>query len=186
MNKTIWKDIKGYEGLYQVSNKGEVKSLVKGTLMKPFDNGRYLRIGLYKEGKQKKFLIHRLVAETFIPRIAGKPQVNHRDLDTKNNSVENLEWVDGKENVRHAIDNISGRAEYLKSTMSEVGKEHYIHGVQASKKSVKQIDINSGETLNIFESAREAGRRTGSRYKNISQVCKGQKKTHNGYKWEFV
>jgi len=96
----VWKDIEGYEGLYQVSNLGRVRSfhgdsekIMKQTLQKG-----YLRITLLKNKKQKRFLSHRLVAQAFIPNPENKPQVNHIDEDKTNNRVDNLNWMTSKEN----------------------------------------------------------------------------------------
>lgn len=93
-SKEIWKDIQGYEGLYQVSNLGRVKSLYKGgTILKGSVNNRgYHIVMLYKGGKYKHLLIHRLVAQAFISNPQKLPQVNHKDEDKFNNSVSNLEW----------------------------------------------------------------------------------------------
>lgn len=102
--KEIWKDIKGYEGLYQVSNIGRVRIIVSrrrstvGHIMKPWLKRGYLKVGLVKDGVQHNHFIHRLVAETFIPNPLNKPQVNHIDEVKTNCSVENLEWVTNKEN----------------------------------------------------------------------------------------
>ena len=104
----IWKDIKGFEGLYQISNYGEVKSLmfINGVIKKPrekflFKSTRsgYYVVNLCKNGKRISKQIHRLVAEAFIPNPDGKKIVNHKDYNRKNNYVENLEWVTQKENV---------------------------------------------------------------------------------------
>lgn len=113
--KEIWKDIKGYEGLYQVSNLGNVKSLAKIIHMKKYDkktedkilkldlNKRgYLYIALCKNAKYKKFRVNRLVAETFIPNPKNLPQVNHIDRNVLNNNVNNLEWCTNIENMKHA------------------------------------------------------------------------------------
>jgi hypothetical protein len=183
----IWKDINGYEGLYKVSDKGSVFSVKANKVMAPFDNKGYKRISLYKNNKPIKKLVHILVAEHFI---SEKPfngaQVNHKDLDRKNNEVNNLEWCDGSTNVRHCIENYENRSENLNRAMSVIGKEFHMIGVEASKKPVKQIDIESGKIIAVYESARDAAKHTGASYKNISQVCNGQKKTHKGYKWAFA
>ncbi len=114
----IWKDIKGYEGLYQVSNLGRVRSLdhiyitkcgkrmlVKGQMKKPSsDNDGYMFVLLRRNGKQKRCAIHRLVAKAFITNQYNKPEVNHIDAVKSNNRVDNLEWVTGKENIQHAMD----------------------------------------------------------------------------------
>lgn len=181
----LWKDITNYENLYQVSRTGKVRNN-KGNIVKPFDNKGYERVQLYKDGDTKNFLVHRLVAETFLPIVEGREQVNHIDLNRKNNHIDNLEWVNGSENVRHAVNNIPGRLEDLQETMSDIGKKYNHIGVEASKKRVAQIDRGSGATIAVFESAREASRITGANYRNISQVCRGNRKTHMGYKWSFV
>ena len=109
MDKEIWKDIEGYEGLYQVSNLGRVKSLdridcrgqhLKGKLIKPLPTKQeYVRVGLCKNGIRKHFMIHRLVAQAFIPQHIT---VNHKDGNKSNNTVDNLEWLSQKENNIHA------------------------------------------------------------------------------------
>ena len=113
MNKEIWKDIKGYEGIYQISNLGNVKSLqridsnnhlVKEKILKSSSNGigkGYLWVKLGRKGKKEK--IHRLVAKAFIPNPNNKKEVNHIDGNTHNNKVDNLEWVTHKENCLHCV-----------------------------------------------------------------------------------
>ena len=156
-----WKDIKGYEGLYQVSNLGEVKSLnYKGTgkekILIPYTTKKgYKRIGLCKGGKQKQKQIHRLVAIAFIPNINNYPQVNHIDENKANNCAWNLEWCDNKYNANygHRNNNI---------------KEN--HG-----RIRKVICINTGK---IFNSAKEAAyfinQINGG---HIIDCCKGKRKT---------
>lgn len=111
----IWVDIEGYEGLYQVSNFGRVRSLdrigdngriYKGVTKALSDNGRgYLQVNLKIKGKQRNLYIHRLVAQAFIPNPENKPEVNHIDGDKSNNFVSNLEWVTHVENVKHCFEN---------------------------------------------------------------------------------
>lgn len=116
----IWTDVVGYEGIYEVSNTGLVRthrnkvtySKLHGErrwkqriLKDKTPNGRDVRVALWKDGKPKDFLVHRLVAEAFIPKIEGKEHVNHLDGNPKNNHVSNLEWCDYKENANHAFNN---------------------------------------------------------------------------------
>ena len=118
MNKEIWKDIKGYEGLYQVSNFGRVKSLTKyhktkkgyfskERILKLIRNERgYLLVGLCKNWKKQKVFVHRLVAETFIPNPNNLPQVNHiNEFEKDNNSIDNLEWCTCKYNCNYGTRN---------------------------------------------------------------------------------
>lgn len=102
MEKECWKDIKGYEGLYQVSTLGRVKNYKTNRVLKPSINkDGYLFIILYKHKKQKNVLVHRLVAQAFISNLENKPQVNHLDEDKQHNMVEKLEWATPKENINH-------------------------------------------------------------------------------------
>ena len=136
----MWKDINGYEGKYFVSDDGRIRNSL-GDELSPYTTKKgYLRIGLYKEGSTKNFLVHRLVAEAYIDNSMNFKEVNHIDLNKKNNHVKNLEWVDGSKNVQHAVKNIEGRKEHLQETMSEVGKKYNHIGVEASKKPVEQIN----------------------------------------------
>ena len=107
----IWKDVAGYEGFYQVSNKGNVRSVARkdsigrkrdGRILKPrYDKDGYLNVGLCKNGKSKTKNVHRLVAESFIPNPKGFLEINHKDESKSNNRVENLEWCTREHNMNH-------------------------------------------------------------------------------------
>jgi len=98
----IWKDIKGYEGYYQVSNIGRVKTVKTETIKKPHISNKYFSVGLSKCGIHKIYRIHRLVAEAFIKNKYNKSTINHIDGDNFNNRIENLEWMTLRENKEHA------------------------------------------------------------------------------------
>lgn len=114
----IWKDVVGYEGLYQISNLGRVKSLARkidhvkyiedrgDVIMTPFLNKNgYFTVMLHKNRKKKQHRIHQMVARAFIPNPLGKEMINHIDCNTQNNRVENLEWCTNSENQLHAMAN---------------------------------------------------------------------------------
>lgn len=104
--KEIWKDIKGFEGLYQVSNYGRIWSCRRGNYKIPdYNNCGYMRVQLSVKKKRYRFFLHRLVAETFLPNPDNKTQVNHKDCDKTNNYVGNLEWTTPSENMTHAYIN---------------------------------------------------------------------------------
>lgn len=126
-----WKDIKGYEGKYQISNMGNVKVLVKWcgnkskskwiketSIMKPTDNGHgYLIVGLIDDQhKKKNHYVHRLVAEHFMEKPNGKDVINHKDFNKHNNDIDNLEWVTQKENVEYSRPNMMKRHKSYTST----------------------------------------------------------------------
>lgn len=113
--KEVWKDIKEYEGYYEVSNLGNVRSkeryvktggggkrLISSKIKNPFLNKRgYLRVQLFKNNRKKNFRVHRLVAQAFIENPENKLEINHKNLNKKDNIVSNLEWVTGEENRLH-------------------------------------------------------------------------------------
>jgi len=104
-DKQVWKDIKNYEGLYEVSNYGNVRSLKYGKIkyLKPADDGNgYYFVNLSKNGIVKNFKIHRLVANAFIPNPNNLPQINHKDEDKTNNKANNLEWCNNQYNTRYS------------------------------------------------------------------------------------
>lgn len=119
-----WKDVKGYEGLYQISNLGRVRSFIEAgshrrcdeprILKTPVSSGTGYRVcGLYKNGVRKTALVHRMVAEAFIDNQDNKPQVNHKNGARDDNRVDNLEWVTCSENVKHGFSH-NGRISPMK------------------------------------------------------------------------
>lgn len=112
-----WRAVPGYEGLYEVSNMGNVRNVRRNTLLKlSKTNDGYIQVWLYKNGIRNRFQVHRLVCQAFLPNPDNLPQVNHRDEVKINNRVENLEWCDGKYNVNYGT-----RQERYRNTMLEKG-----------------------------------------------------------------
>lgn len=183
IDKEVWKDIKGYKGLYQISNTGKVKSLPRelwngsGYFIKPEavlkpnpQVSGYLNVHLYKDKVRKPFAIHRLVAKHFIGLPEDKKEVNHIDGDKTNNNVDNLEWLSGKENMRHAIEN--GLWKSMKK--GEGGK------------TVKQFDLD-GKYIATYPSTTMAGEQFSKHASSsIARACRGEYEVSYGYKWEYA
>ena len=171
-----WRDIKGYKGLYQISNTGNVKSLDynhtgKEGIMKAQDNGDgYLYVNLWKEGKMKSCTIHRLVAIAFLPNPNNLPEVNHISEDKSDNRVENLEWC-----TRLYNNTYNDRAK-------KAGKKQ--RNDPNKSKAVVGIHKINGLILE-FPSAMEASRQTGIDQGNITRCCKGKLKSAGGYYWMY-
>ena len=170
-----WKEIDGYEGLYEVSDLGRVKSFWHGKerILKPGKNTcGYLHVSLFKDGKVKQPKIHRLVAEAFIPNPDNLETVNHKDEVKTNNAVSNLEWMSIKDNLNYGTHN---------KRVSEAKINH-----PSLSKKVQMFDKSTGELLATFPSTHEAGRVTGIYHQNISQCCKGKYKSAGGYIWRYL
>ena len=166
-----WLDISGYEGLYQISNFGRVKSFYfkNPRILKPHKVKGYSNVELYKNKKKKQFYIHRLVMENFCPiENMNVLDVNHKDEDKSNNHISNLGWMTYKDNL-----NYGSRAE--KARMKMQGKNSSL------SKKVRCIEKDV-----IYEALREAERQLGIPATNISRACKGKIKTAGGYHWEYV
>lgn len=146
----IWKDVVGYEGIYEVSNKGRVRTHKdKVSWSKRFKkwrhwkqrylkdktpNDRDARVALWKDGKPKDFLVHRLVAFAFIPKIEDKNCINHIDGNPKNNNVENLEWCNHSENNKHAFETGLMTTNMKVKLINQIGVEYeFISMSRASK-----------------------------------------------------
>lgn len=176
-----WKDIEGYENLYQVSNLGRVKSLNfkrsgKEKIMKSHVNKvGYVAISLYKSGKDKIHTVHRLVAKHFIPNPDNLPQVDHINTNRTDNRVENLKWCTNEENSNNTI---------TKEHMSEGQKGKY--GANSNRsKVILQYDLN-GNFIAKWYGALEIERVLGFKTKHISDVCLGRRKTCHGYMWKYA
>lgn len=173
----VWADIEGFEGLYQVSSEGRVRSLdrearhwqggvriVKGKEMKPEMNNRgYLQINLSKEGKKRRLYVHRLVWMTFNGTIPDGLQVNHIDEDKTNNKLENLNLMTPKQNSNWGTRN-----------------ERF-----AKAQSKPVVAFDKGENVVFeFSSANDAGR-NGFNRRHLLACCRGERKTHRGYSWKY-
>lgn len=167
-----WKSIVGYEGLYEVSDQGRVRSLNwhRGNQVRVLRPGKnphgYLQVLLSKDGRQKSFYVHRLVAIAFIPNPQSFSEVNHKDENKENNAVQNIEWCDRSYNINYGKRN------------QKVSK--------AISKPVQQIDFRTGELLATYKSASEAERQTGIRRECIGSVCHNRCKSAGGYFWRFA
>ena len=174
----IFKDIVGFEGIYQISNFGQVRSLekivegkngckrlLKEKLLKISKNGiGYLYVCLHKDKKQYIKKIHRLVAETFIPNPENKPDVDHINTIRTDNRVKNLRWCTRKENCNN------------KKTLKNYSK--------AKSKPIIQLAKN-GRFVKRYDSATDCQRQTGFNHSHICSCCKGERKTSNGFKWMY-
>lgn len=170
----FWKDIKGYEGVYRVSNLGRVKSLDRidssgkkrsGRMMKPGYVGKgYLQIQLHINGKPKHFRVNRLVAQAFLPNTDNKPQVNHIDEDKTNNRIDNLEWTTSTENINFGSRN------------SKVAK--------ANSKPIKVIYRDN--TYELWDSATEFAKEFGISQGYINDVLRGRHETAYGMRFVYA
>lgn len=164
--KEIWKDIKGYEGKYQISNLGNVKTLKRNKILKPNKSGEYDYVILYMNGKGKIKKIHRLVAENYIENPNGLECVNHKDENKRNNVVNNLEWCTKQYNCNYGKRN---------EKMSKSNSKYKI--VQKNK---------IGVILKIWKNIWELEHNTSYNKSVIRQCCKNRCKTAYGYKWEYM
>ena len=156
-----WKPVKDYEGLYWISDLGNIKS-AKGLKRKATQINGYEYVTLYKNGKQSHKLIHRLVAEAFLPNPDMLPEVNHISENKLDNSVNNLEWCTHKYN-------------------HNFGTGHD----KSAEKQGRKVKLE-GEIVKIHESVREAARSVGKSHKDIYNVCNGRRNTSSGFRWEYA
>ena len=182
-NNEIWKSVVGYEGIYEVSNLGNVRSVdrkvkrgnvivfVHGTIMgKHKIKGNYLRVHLSKRNKTKFVLVHRLVAEAFLPNPKNMPQINHKDCNPENNNVTNLEWCTQMYNNHYGerILNVSKKL---------------VNGVRC--KQIARCDLQ-GNIIEVYPSVAECHRRNSTFLPSrIYECLHGHSFTHKKYKWKY-
>lgn len=173
-----WKSISGYEGLYEVSDLGRVKSLGNNKSRKEKilklgkDTGGYLYVNLWKDGHGKNMLVHRLVAEAFIPNPNNLATINHKDEVKTNNIVNNLEWMSKRDNLNYG-------------TRNKRSAEARLNQPSASKQ-VQMFDKSTGELLATFPSTHEVERIMGIPQSNVCACCIGKYKHAGGYIWKYL
>ena len=160
MGTEVWAQIKGYEGLYWISNFGRVMRKKK-ILSNAVANGYYF-VHLCKDGFVAKKYVHRLVAEAFVPNLDKKPEVNHIDGNKKNNNTDNLEWCTQQENVKHAYT-------ILRRSLSG-----------SCKKKIKTVCVDEQNRTKVFESINEASRQIGISLSKVYWAIKTKKRI-NGF-----
>ena len=186
--REIWQDLKNYEEYYKISNRGKLKrkarfrydkirnrkNYFKESLVKLSDNGHgYMMVRLYPD--YKPHYVHRLVANNFIPNPLNKKEVNHKNGNKLDNSVNNLERVTPKENMLHL-----SKVLKTKYNLSGLNKSR-----EKQKKKVCSMDSN-GKIIKIFESISEAGRFMKANPSGISGCCQGKNKTCKGLIWKYL
>lgn len=185
-NTENWKPVKGYEGIYEVSDLGRVRSIdrvrvfktgravpLKGVLRKYCTDHRgYFRVMLSNWGKKEhSCLIHRLVAEAFIPNPDGLPEVNHKDENKANNRADNLEWCTHRANSRYGSRGARISAWHLQNSPRRV--------------AINQLTMD-GQYIQTFPSQAEAARQVHGSQGTIASVVGRKKKSAYGYKWEYA
>jgi hypothetical protein len=184
-NREIWKDVPGFRGIYQISNKGRLKSfkqLKEGKIMSLTNkNGDYLSVVLASKNKKRSVKIHQLVAEAFVPNYYHYPHVHHIDGNKQNNDALNLEWVSAKDHVRRTM-----------AQNSECILGMVIYNSFTRPGEIQQCSLD-GTPLKKFINAVEASRVTGVCDRNILQVANQTeykpgktRKQAGGYIWRFA
>lgn len=166
----IWKPIKGYEGIYEISNLGRIKSLKRNNnrclidkIMKQYIGKQgYLQVRLCKNGKSKLHKVHILIANAFIDNPNNLPIINHIDGNKTNNTISNLEWCSYSHNIKHAYD---------------IGLR--------KKKPIIQKDLNN-VTVKKWNCIAEASEKTGILHSSIWKCCNKKNHTAGGYKWKYI
>lgn len=161
MVQEIWKDIPDYEGLYKVSNFGNIKSVRKNKIMVPYSNHGYLQLCLRKNNIAKTYKVHRLVAQAFIPNPNNLPCINHKDENPSNNYVNNLEWCSVEYNIKYGT------------------------RTEKTQKEIKQYDLD-GNFIKNWKSIIEIERVMNIPHNNIIYCCQNKRKTAGNYMWKYA
>ena len=170
----FWKDIKDYEGFYEVSNKGNVRNFNTKQILSPSKSNKgYNHVILCKNKVQKGIGVHRLVALNFLPNPQNKPQVNHINGIKTDNRVENLEWVTCSENIIHSYKAGKQRMGWDRELINRNAKSHY--------KKVRAIEIDK-----VFDSITKASQELNICLSSISNCLHKRIQTAGGYHWEFM
>lgn len=188
MKREIWKDVKGYEGYYQISNLGNLKSvdrevqhsrggtrILKGKTIRPGKTNWYYLVCLQKHGKRKYTTIHRLIAIAFIPNPENKPFINHINANGFDNRIENLEWCTQSENIKHAY---KMGAPSPKPMLGRTGYD------SSTGKEIIQMDME-GNIIKKYGSGMQAAKELNLSQAKISECARGKKIQYNGYKWKY-
>ena len=168
-----WRAVKGYEGLYEVSNTGKVRSLnykgktgyVREMCLKKHPDG-YRQVQISRQGFNETICVHRLVAEAFLPNQRGLPQINHIDYDKTNNNVTNLEWCDPSRNTKHSWENPTRKRAY-----------------RAEKIAQYALD---GRLIAIWENCISVKNELGYHQTSIWECCEGKRHTAYGFIWRYA
>ena len=188
MEKEVWKDVVGYEGLYEVSNLGCFRKISnngeKVSLKSTKNSCGYYTIRLRKNKKAKQYRISRLIAEAFIPNPENKPYVDHIDTNKENNRADNLRWVSPSENSNNPI----SREHMLKSWKSDERRKHQreinLGNLHPRARAVCQLSENE-EIIKTFSTAAEAAREIGCKPQNITKCCTGERLRAGKFKWRY-
>lgn len=187
-----WRPVRNYEGLYEVSNMGNVKSLnynhtgKEGILKAKKNSSGYLQVHLYKDGKAKFYTVHKLVAQAFCKNPEGYTEINHKDEDKTNNNADNLEWCSRSYNnsyndkAKKAGKKIAEKLRGRKQSEETIKKR-----VEKLSKPVLGINKINGLILE-FPSTMEASRQTGIDQGNITRCCQGKRNSCGGFYWMYA
>ena len=189
-NNEIWKPILGYENLYEISNMGKVRSLnylghhITKILKVSLDSKGYYHLNLFKNGESKTVLLHRLIAQAFIPNRDNKPYLDHINTIRTDNRIENLRWCTRRENQNNPITRYKQR---LASSLSIKKIRTATENLEKGRHHYKRVRMYSKDNkfINIYNSLSEASKENNIATSSICSCCHGKLKYAGGYKWEY-